>query len=197
MIAGRVDGKDTIDTRRKTLGNIGGQDTVLSNTVETLEEIEDLWIQGLGRVERLHFLYSNVTVTLNDTVDQLLRGGIVSVGRVCERSGAQVADFEGDGERGIGSEGTKVLGEGELGGRHVIDGGNITHGDGVARTCLDLLAIGNSLSDTEADEVVRTNEGVLLTGCLSFTIDLLDDGRIQCKASRGIASAGVGRRKRS
>lgn len=58
-----------------------------------------------------------MTVTLNDTIDQLLRGGIVSVGRIRERSGSQVANLERDGERGVGIDGIKVLGGVEFGGR--------------------------------------------------------------------------------
>jgi len=117
MVAGRVDGGNTVDTSWESLGNISGQDTVLCDSVETLEEIEDFGIQGLRRVERCQFLHSNVTVTLNDTIDQLLRSGIVSVGRIRERSGSQVEDLEGDGEWGVGSDGIEVLGGVEFGGR--------------------------------------------------------------------------------
>jgi len=47
MITGRVDGGNTVDTSWESLGNVGGQYTVLRNTIETLEEIEDLGVQGL------------------------------------------------------------------------------------------------------------------------------------------------------
>ena len=171
MVAGRVDGGDTVDTSWESLGNISGQDTALCDIVETLEEIKDFGIQGLRRVERCQFLYSNVTVTLNDTFDQLLRSGIVSVGRIRERSGGQVEDLEGDGEWGIGGDGIEVLWGVEFGGRlpgnmldrsskeqkktyHVINGRNITHGSRVAGTRLDLLPICNGLANTEPDEVI-------------------------------------------
>jgi hypothetical protein len=131
-------------------------------------------------------------MTLDDAVDQLLRGSIVSVGRVCERSGNQVADLEGDGERGVGSEGVEVPGEVEFGGGHVILGRDITHRDRIARTPLDLETIGNGLANTEAEEVVRANEGVCLTSRLSLTVDVLDDGRIQCKAGVGVTRVSVG-----
>lgn len=52
MITGRIDGGNTVDTSWESLGNVGGQDTVFRNTIETLEEIEDLGVQGLRRVER-------------------------------------------------------------------------------------------------------------------------------------------------
>jgi len=117
MITGRVDGGDTVDTSWESFGNVSGQDTVFRNTIETLEEIEDLGAQGLRRVEGCQLLHGNVAVTLNDTVDQLLRGCIVSVGRIRERPGSQVANLEGDGEWGVGSDGIKVLGGVEFGGR--------------------------------------------------------------------------------
>jgi len=117
MVTGGVDGGDTIDTNRKTLCNIGGQNTIISGSVKALEEIEDPGVQGLRRGEGRQLLYSNVAVTLNDTVDQLLWGGIVGVGRVRERSGNQVADLEGDGEWGIGGDCVEVLGGIEFGGR--------------------------------------------------------------------------------
>jgi len=117
MVACRVDGGETVDTGWKTLGDVGSQNTVGRSSIETLEESEDLGVQGIGRLERRHELDGNVTVTLDDTANQLLRSGIVSVGRVRERSGNQVANLEGDCERGVGSEGVEVLGEVELGGR--------------------------------------------------------------------------------
>ena len=58
-----------------------------------------------------------MAVTLDDTVDQLLRSSVVSVGRIRERSKDQVADCDGDGERSVGGNGVKVLREAEFGGR--------------------------------------------------------------------------------
>ena len=171
MVTGRVDGGETVDTSWETLGDVGSQNTVGRSSVETLEESEDLGVQGRRRLEIGHQLHCNVTVALDDTVDQLLRSGIVSVGRVRERSGNQIADLEGNGERAVGSDGVKILGEVEFGGRlaatykidsrrgrkrsyHAIFVRDITHGGGVTGTLLDLETIGNGLADTEADEVV-------------------------------------------
>ena len=116
MVARRVDGGDTVNTSWKAVGNISSQNTVLRCVIETLEEGEDLWVQGRRRVERCHLLDGNVTVALDNTTDQLLRSGIVSVGRVRERSGNQILDLEGDGEWGVRSDGIKVLGGVEFGG---------------------------------------------------------------------------------
>ena len=171
MVAGRVDTGNTVDTSWETVGDVCSQNAVFRGIVETLEESEDLGVQGFRRIERRHLLHGNVTVTLNDTVGQLLRGAIVSVGRVSERPGDQVLDLEGDGELGIGGNGIKVLGGVEFGGRlpvtrendsqtkgrktyHVFNGRNITHGSRVARTCLDLFTVRKGLADTEVDEVV-------------------------------------------
>lgn len=46
MVTSRVDGKNTVDTGWKAVGNISTQSAVLCDTVETLEEGEDLGIQG-------------------------------------------------------------------------------------------------------------------------------------------------------
>jgi len=171
MIAGRVDGGDTVDTSWETLWKISGQNTISRTSVEALEESENLGVQRFRRVERCHLLNSNMTVALDHTTDQLLRSGVVGVGRVRESSKNHVADFNGDGEFGVGSDGIKVLWEVELGGRlpvarqidsqksrtrtyHVIDGRNVTYGGRVARTCLDLFTIRKGLANTEADEVV-------------------------------------------
>jgi len=117
MITGRVDRGNTVDTNWESLGNVGAQDTVFRNTIETLEEIEDLGVQGLRRVERCQLLHGNVTMTLNNTADQLLRGGIVSVGRIRERPSSQVTNLEGDSKWSVGSDGIKVLWGVEFGGR--------------------------------------------------------------------------------
>ena len=116
MVTCRVDRGDAVDASWKTLGNIGGQNTVRRSTVETLEEIEDFGIQWLRRVERRHLLHGNVAVALDFAADQLLRSRVVSVGRVRERSGNQIDDLDGDGERGIGRDGIEVLGGVEFGG---------------------------------------------------------------------------------
>ena len=58
-----------------------------------------------------------MTVTLDETIDQLLGSGIVGVGRVCKRSRDQIVKFERDGEWGVGRDGVKVPGGGEFGGR--------------------------------------------------------------------------------
>jgi len=117
MIPCGVDGGETVDTSWEALGNVSSQNTVGRSSVEALEESEDLGVQGLGRAERRHQLHGNMTVTLDDAINQLLRSGIVGVGRVRERSGNQVADLEGNGERSVGSEGTEVRGEVEFSGR--------------------------------------------------------------------------------
>jgi len=188
MVARRVDGGETVDTSWKTLGNVGSQNTVGGSSVKTLEESEDLGVQGFGRLERRHELHGNMTVTLDDTADQLLRSGIVSVGCVRERSGYQVADLEGDGERGVGGEGAEVLGEVEFGGRlpvtcqikfqesrarsyHVINGGDIAHGGGITRTFLDLESIGDFLANTEADEVIP-GEWLIASSPSRLTVEL-------------------------
>jgi hypothetical protein len=102
-----------------------------------------------------------------------------------------------NGECGVSLDVTTVGREFELDGRHIVDARNITHWRRVARATLNLLAIRESLADAETDEVVatvrlapktfcerprsslRADEGVCFTGRLTFTIDVLNDGRVQ------------------
>ena len=105
--------------------------------------------------------------------------------------------YHADGERGVRLDVTTIGRELEFDGRHVVDTRNIAHRRGVARATLDLQAVCDGLADTEANEVVsrarlaarsscegprsslRADEGVRFTGCLTLTIDGLDDGGVQ------------------
>jgi hypothetical protein len=116
MVSSSVDRRNTVETSWKAVGDTCGQNTIVCDIVETLEESEDFGVQGLSRVERRHLLYADMAVTLDNTADKLLRGGEVSVGSVRECSGIQVVDLEGDGERGVGRNGVEVPGGVELGG---------------------------------------------------------------------------------
>jgi hypothetical protein len=64
-------------------------------------------------------------------------------------------NVEFDGERSVLDDISLTVGrECEFGRRHVVEGRDITNGAWVARTLLNLLAIGDSLSNTKVDEVV-------------------------------------------
>jgi hypothetical protein len=84
MVTGSNDRRDTVDTSWKAAGNVDTQNSVVRDSVETLEESEDLGIQRLGRVERSHLLHCNMTMAVDDTTGQLLWSGEVSIGCVCE-----------------------------------------------------------------------------------------------------------------
>lgn len=51
-----------------------------------------------------------MTMSLDNTIDQLLRGSEVSSVRVYKCSGVQVVDFERDGKLGVGRNGIEVRG---------------------------------------------------------------------------------------
>lgn len=179
VVRGSDNRRDTVEASRKTVGNSSGQDTVvIRRSVETLKEREDLGVQRLGRVQRCHRLYGNVAVALNKTIDQMLRCSEVSAGWVRECPRDQVVDLKGNGEWSVGRDGIKVPRRVEFSGRHVVDRGEITHGGRVARARLDLITIGNGLTNAVVDKVVRANKGIYLTSSLSLAIDILDDGRI-------------------
>jgi hypothetical protein len=203
MVSGSVNGRDPVNTRWKAFGDSSSQNVVDSDSIKTLKEGKDFGIQDVSRVERRHLLHGDMTVTPDDTTDQLLRSAEVCSVRVHERSGIQVVDLEGDVERGVSRNGVKVFRGDEFGARHVVNGRDIAHRGWVARACLDLNTIGNGLADTEVDEIVRANKGVYVAVpwcCCS--VDVLDYGWVQCEAGGWVAavlvvivSFGRGRRR--
>jgi len=191
VVRGSGNRRNTVTTRCKAIGDNNTQNTIDRGGVETLKEGEDFGIQGGSRVERRHLLYGDMTVTEDGTVDQLLRSGKVGAGRVRECSGVQIVDPEFDGERSVGRNGVKVLWGLEFDGRHEINGREIANRGGVARSRQDLFTIRNGLAQAGVDKVVRANEGVYLTNSLCLSIDVLDDGGIQCESGGWVAVAVV------
>lgn len=87
---------------------------------------------------------------------ELLRSTEVVALSVDEIASLHSLDCHRDGEcRVRRSNVTHVGGELELARRLSGLGGDVTHGDGVARATLYLQAIGDGLAHTEVDEVVR------------------------------------------
>lgn len=86
-----------------------------------------------------------------------LGGSEVVLFSVDEEARVEVGDGHGDGEVLVRGDRVQVLGECELGGRHVGRRGDHTHGGGVTRTSSDLLTVGDGQvgdSETEVNEVV-------------------------------------------
>lgn len=116
MVSSTVDGSETVDTSRETVGHISSQNTVGSLVVQTLEERETSGVGGGSLVESLDLLNNDVRVTLDITSTVNLLGSseivLLSVG---EETGLEVADGHRDGERGVSLDGVAVLGVLELG----------------------------------------------------------------------------------
>ena len=62
MVGGSVDRCKTVDTSRKTVRDVSGNNAVLSCTVDTLEEREPGWVSWCGLVECLQLLDDDVGV---------------------------------------------------------------------------------------------------------------------------------------
>lgn len=183
------DGGHPVYTCRETLGDIGTELTTGSGSIETLEERKDTWVSGIRRLKGSDLFNDDVIVSDDlASIVQLLRGSIVGVGSVGEGTGLHSPDVHDDGEWGVRLDIAAVGRELELHGRHVVDAGNITHRGGVARASLNLLAVCDGLADTESDEVVGADQGVGFTGCLTLTINILNNGRVQGEGGLRVAS---------
>ena len=175
VVRSGVDGRKTVGSGGETRGNIGSEDAVLRGVVETLEEREDLRVRR-GRIsERVDRFHYDVRVALDvaGAADLLGCSEEVLV-RVDEEARVEVVDRHLDGEVLVRGDGRAVLGEDELGRRHVRRRGDDAHRRGVAGASGDLLAVrdrqvGNGRA--EVDEVVlRRQRGNLAGGGVGLTV---------------------------
>lgn len=168
MVGGSVDRRKAVRAGRETRGDICGEDAVLRDVVETLEEGELGRVRGGRLVDSAELLNDDVRVALDVARGvHLLRRGEVVLVRVHEVARLEVVDGHRDGERRVGLHGAEVLGERELGRGHVRRRGDDAHRRGVARTGLDLQAVGDGQvghGGAEVDEVVRRGERCDLAG---------------------------------
>lgn len=182
MIGRGDDSGHAVHTGGETVSDVGSQDTVLSDTVDTLEEIELGGVEGSGLVKRSHLLDDDVLVTddvLRGGVD-LLRSGVVGLLGVGEVASDEVVLLELDGEALALFDFTAVLGERELAGGHVALETDLTHRGGVTETGGDLLASSQRELRrlAEVDEVVRGCERGDLAGCGSVFRHMMSIARI-------------------
>jgi len=182
------DGRHPVCTSRESLGNIRSELTIGSSIVETLEESKNTWVRGLRRAQGLDRFNYNVVVSDDlPSVVQLLRCSIVGIGSVGKVTSLHPLRIHDNGKRGVSLDIAIIGRKLELDGRHVVDTRNVTHRRRVARASLNLLSICDGLADTEVDKVVGADEGVCFTGCLSFTIDVLNDRGVQGEGSVVVA----------
>lgn len=121
----------------------------------------------------------------------MLRRGVVGIGGVGEGTRLHSSRVHDNGERGVWLDVTTIRWELKFNGRHVVDTGNIAHRRRVARASLNLLAVCDGLANAEANEVVCADEGVRFAGCLTLTVDGLNDGRVQSKGGLRVAISPV------
>ena len=112
MVSSGVDRSETVEALRETVGNVGGQDTILGRIVQTLEESKDVGVRGGRLLEAGDLLDNDVRMALNvsSAIDLLRSREVVLLG-VDEVTGLKVGDSHTDGEGGVGLNGAKVGGE--------------------------------------------------------------------------------------
>ena len=163
MVRSRVDGWQFVNTSGETVGNIGGKKPIDSSIVQSFKKCKVLRVSRYCLVNRIEPFDDNMGMALNLplAVDLLWSSEVIFLG-IDKESSLHVLDLHLDCERSVGFNSTKVKREGELGRRHVFNGGNKTDGGRVAWTIGDLFAIGDRElgdSQTEIDEVVGGSEG--------------------------------------
>jgi len=156
----RVDGGKAIFTRWETGGNVCGELSSLRGGVDALEERKSSGVED-GRIRKVgHLLDDEVGMTDDDTLAiELLRGHVVRLLSIGKHAGLHVVEVHRDGERLVGGDGVLVGGADKLARGHVGLWNDITHGDWVARTCSDLLTVGDGLAYAKVDKIVRRREG--------------------------------------
>jgi len=160
MVGGRGDRASTVVTGRETSLERGSEKTIaVTSVVDTLEESKVLSIRRVVGVVT-HVLDGDMGVANDVASLKRLRGSVVGVVRVGERTGLQVGDLHGEVNLLVFLDALfVVLGAGEDRRNHVTNGRNISHDDTVAGSLLDLETVGEGLALAEVDEVGLVSEG--------------------------------------
>jgi hypothetical protein len=128
MVGGRGDGASAVVAGRKTSLKRGSEKTIsITGVVDTLEESKGL---GIGRVVGVvtHVLDGDMGMSNDLTPLERLRGSVVGVVRVGERSGLQVVDLHREVDLLVCLDVVcVVLGVGEDRRDHVTDTRDISH----------------------------------------------------------------------
>ncbi|KAK1238366.1 hypothetical protein MKX07_006512 [Trichoderma sp. CBMAI-0711] len=156
VVGSRGHGAQAVVSGGQAVGNGGRQQTLaVASIVDTLEEDKELRVQGLGGVQRVTgALDSDVSVANDVAVAvNVLGSRIVGGGGVGEGARGKVEHLDLNVEGGVLVNVVAVLGVHEDGRNHVFGGGDVAHGDTIARARPDLLTVGESLALAEVDEV--------------------------------------------
>jgi len=131
----------------------------LSNVIQPLKESELLRVGRRSLIQRAQCLDSNMRMALNNAILQLLRSRKVVRGSVDEIPSPQIANSQLHGEVLICRNLATVFREYKFGRWHVVIAGNLSHGNWIARTGLDLLSVGDSLAQAKIDKIIRGGQG--------------------------------------
>jgi len=128
MVGGRGDRASTVVTGRETSLERGSEKTIaVTSVVDTLEESKVLSIRRVVGVVT-HVLDGDMGVANDVASLKRLRGSVVGVVRVGERTGLQVGDLHGEVNLLVFLDALfVVLGAGEDRRNHVTNGRNISH----------------------------------------------------------------------
>lgn len=150
---------EAVGTSRKTSSDIYIQFTISTcRLVDALEEGEDgriRWVSGVDRIEQLD---GDMCVSDDESILELLRSTIVVGLCVDKVSSDHVLDEHLYGKLLVGGEGASIGREGNLCSGHRGRGDDVSENNTIAASINELLAIGESLSLAEVDEVVGRRE---------------------------------------
>lgn len=187
-------GAGTVVTRGQTTVDGGAEASVaVAGIVDTLEEGKLLGVHGSGAVDVVSDVLDGHVGVANDLATlQLLGCGVVCALRVGEGAENHVIDLQLDIEGLLGCDVAHVLRVCDFGRNHVARGGDLTHGNTVARASRHLLAVRQSaFTLAEVDEVVGVGDRVALAcGRLSSLVRPVLNG-ISCETVAARISAGV------
>ena len=169
VVCCRVDGRQLVEASRKTVRDIGSKLAALGSRVQALEKNKLPGIGRRGLVQGCELFHDDMRVAddLALLIELLGSRKKVLLG-VDKCTSLHVLDVHLDRERRVRLDGSKVDGESEFGGRHVVGTWDNTHGRRVARTGGDLLSVGDGkvgYGQTEVDKVVLGSERRDLACC--------------------------------
>ncbi len=162
VVSGGIDGTHSVNTSRKTIGNISRQDTIDGSVVETLEEGKVLGVGDSRRCQAVDLLNNNVRMSLKNATAIGERGcGEVVLLSVDEETSLEVVDLHLDRELLVGLDLIQVLRVLEFGRGSLVLRNDNTHDGRVAGSVDDLFTVGQGkvlLGRAEVDAIGKVSK---------------------------------------
>lgn len=154
VVRGSVHGAEAVHAWWETIGDIDGQYTVDGRGIDSLEELEDGWVQYIGRINRVELLDGQMRVSNDIVALQLLGSAIVVCLRIDKVASDHILDVDRRSKLLVGLECATILGERNLCSGHIARRDDISNWHTIAASLNELLAIRQRLAFAKVDEVV-------------------------------------------